>query len=72
MNTLPEARLADLSPPMLAAIKRRAHLQRSEAVYRAASAGFAWLGAVIREAGAAALLSEVPRPYRAPSPRRCG
>ena len=72
MNTLIDVRLADIPPQTIAAIKRRAHLERSAAVAEALTAGFAWVGAVVREAGIAARLSEAPRPYRTHSPHRCG
>jgi hypothetical protein len=52
--------------------KRRAHAERSEALARMLIAGAGWLRRTIREAGAAAQLSEAPSPYRTPRPRTGG
>ncbi|HEU0059910.1 MAG TPA: hypothetical protein VFR19_08535 [Hyphomicrobiaceae bacterium] len=71
MSDLTSRRLSEIAPEEIAAIKRRAHLERSQEARALLSAGVRWLGGLVREAGIAARLGEAPQPYpaRYPVPR---
>ena len=72
MNIPTTRRLVEITPEDIAALKRRAHLERSQVARELLRGGFGWLAGLVREAGRAARLSEAPRPYGAPSTRSCG
>jgi hypothetical protein len=72
MNIPTNRRLVEITPQDIVALKRRAHLERSQAARELLGGAFGWLAGLVREAGRAARLSEAPRPYGAPSTRSCG
>jgi hypothetical protein len=72
MNIPTNWRLAEITPEQIAALKRAAHLERSQVARALLRGAFGWLAGLVREAGQAARLSEAPRPYGGPSTRACG